>query len=339
MTSSRPPAGELAPAWLAHRYDPGHDAVHFVEAGRPLRGTAAFLTDELLSPGPPLVVRRADAVALARRPAPLHFIFHSAYCCSTLLARALDIPGTASALKEPQILNDLVGWRHRGADAARLGEVLGSALALLARPFEPGEAVVIKPSNVTNGLASAMLELRPESKAVLLHAPLPAFVASIARKGMWGRLWVRELLSKQLADGMVQLGFAPADYLLHTDLQAAAVGWLAQQALFARLAAALPERVRSLNSEQLVAQPAQALDALIAFYGLTAEPGTVERMVAAEFSREAKAGGTFLPEQRAREREAGLSLHAEEIHKVAAWAEAVAANAGVPMTLPAALIG
>jgi hypothetical protein len=219
-----------------------------------------------------------------------------------------------------------------------VGEVLGNALQLLARPFEPGESMIIKPSNVVNGLASAMLTLRPDAGAILLYAPLRAFLASIARKGMWGRLWVRELLSRQLVDGLVDLGFAPRDYLLHTDLQAAAVGWLAQQKLFAELALRWPDRVRTLDSEVLVARPGEALVATASLFGIPLDGATIRRIVADVFSRDAKDGRTFTAGQREAERKAGESLHAEEIEKVTAWAESVAANAGVAMCPPLPLI-
>ena len=45
-----------------------------------------------------------DALPSAKAP---HFIFHSAFCCSTLLARAFDIEGQSIGLKEPTILT----WR------------------------------------------------------------------------------------------------------------------------------------------------------------------------------------------------------------------------------------
>lgn len=127
------------PRWLAHRYDPERDAVHLIDADRAVRASATFLTDEYLpSAAQPLVVSRKMARAGVQRPDPVHFVFHSAYCCSTLLAQALDHVGVASTLKEPVILNDLVGWRHRGGDPARVGDVLDSALTLLSRAFVPG---------------------------------------------------------------------------------------------------------------------------------------------------------------------------------------------------------
>lgn len=329
----------LAPEWLAHRYDETHDVIHLVEATRALRQSVPFLMDAHL-PGAatPLVLRREEAVSAVPNPAPVHFIFHSAYCCSTLLANAFDRPGLASSLKEPQLLADMVGWRHRGGQPQRVGAVLDQSLTLLARPFEAGESMVIKPSNVVNGLAQAMMNVRPQAGAVLLYAPLRVFLASIARKGMWGRLWVRELLSKQLADGLVDLGFEPRDYLLHTDLQAAAVGWLAQKKLFAAMAARWPGRVRTLDSETLVARPTESLRAVATLFTLALDDPTAETIVADVFTRNSKDGSDFAVGQRASDRSAGEADHAEEIEKVAIWAEAVERAAGIDGDLPAPLI-
>ena len=73
----------MTPEWLAHRYDEGHDAVHFVRAPRDLRRSIPFLTDEYLNlDDAPTIVRRTDALATVPGGTPTHFIFHSAYCCS-----------------------------------------------------------------------------------------------------------------------------------------------------------------------------------------------------------------------------------------------------------------
>ena len=53
---------------------------------------------------------------------PPQYIFHSAFAASTLLARALDVPGVAMGLKEPAILNEL-------AEAMRSNALPRDALA------------------------------------------------------------------------------------------------------------------------------------------------------------------------------------------------------------------
>lgn len=330
----------LPPTFLAHRYDPGHDAVHFIEADRSVRRMAPFLTDENL-PGAqaPLVVRRQDALRTAAGDAPLNFIFHSAYCCSTLLANAYDRPGRAYSLKEPVLLNDLVGWRHRGAAPAALGEVLGDSLRLLARPFVAGEAGIVKPSNVVNALIPAMVAAREEAGVLLLHAPLEIYLGSIAGKGLWGRRWVRDLLLKLLTDDIVDLGFERTDYFLQTDLQVAAVGWLAQHALFTRVAERHPDRVRTLDSEALLADPAAALATLDRLFGIAGSEAQRAEMIATIFRRHAKFGSEFTVEDRAASQKSAAELHGEEIATVAAWAATVAEGAGFALQLPSPLLG
>ena len=346
QTSPLPPPPSIAAAvrdaaWLAHRYDPEQDAVHLLPVPRAMHRRATFLTDDYLPQGlEPLVVRRADAMTPPPPAAPLHFVFHSAYCCSTLVARAFDRPGWAMGLKEPPILNDIVGWRRRGGRGPDMAAVLADVLALLARPFAAGEAVVVKPSNIVNGLAAAMLTLRPDSRALLLRAPLRTYLASVAKKGMDGRLWVRTLLLGLLDDGLVDLGFSTRDHLGHSDLQVAAVGWLAQQALFAGLVARFgTARVRTLDSETLMREPAIAMARLAALFGLPLdEAGLAEIVGGPAFTRHSKLDTDFAAEERAAEHRDAASIHADEIAKVAIWAEAVAKAAGVALEPPAPLI-
>jgi hypothetical protein len=327
--------------WLPNRYDESRDLVHFVRLTREEHRAVTFITDEYIPAGAArLVLRRSDVAAAAGPPAPLHFIFHSAYCCSTVLARAFDIEGVSMGLKEPLILNDMVGWTRRGADPRQLGAILDSTLTLLAQPFAPGEAVVVKPSNVLNGMAAAMLGLRPRSGALLLYAPLPDFLRSIARKGLWGRRWVRELFIGQLRDGMVDLGLGEQNYLDLTDLQVAAAGWLAQQDVFARLVERFGEaRVRTLDSAALMARPGEAMGRLSDLFGLGLDEQAIARVLAGPaFTSHSKSNTGFGAEDRLAEQRDAAQTHADEIEKVAIWAEAVAAAAGVSMELKAPLL-
>lgn len=314
--------------------------IHFRHISRGDHRTATFLTDDHLGPADDVfVMRRSEAVALAPPAAPIHFIFHSAFCCSTLLARALDVPGTAMGLKEPLILNDIAGWRLRGAPGPRVAEAMDHALRLMARPIEAGEASIVKPSNILNGLAPAIMQLRPHARALLLRAPLPVFLKSIAKKGMWGRLWVRDLMVKQIREHYIDLGFDQWDYPGLTDLQAAAVGWLAQQAGFAAIAKQMPDRARTLDSETLLARPVEALTAIADLFGLCLTPAQIAAIVAGPaFATDSKSGSAFSLAQRDGEYAAAAAAHTDEIEKVIVWAEAVAKTAGVRMEPDAPLL-
>lgn len=326
--------------WLAHRYDPGHDAVQFKHVTRSAHRAAAFLTDENLPTEPAIVpIRRAEAVAARPERAPVHFVFHSAFCLSTLIARAFDRPGWAMGLKEPVILNDLIGWKRRGASWPDVVRVLDGALTLLQRPFAPGEALLVKPSNITNALAEPILDSRPDARALLLHAPLTDYLNSVARKGLEGRLWVRTLLLGLHDDGLLDLGFDVRALLGQTDLQVAATGWLAQQALFVRLHARYGSRVATLDSATLTADPSAAMQALARHYGLALDAaGLAEMLAGPAFTSHSKTGERFGAAARVAEQRDAAAIHADEIEKVAVWAKAVAQAANIPLTLPGALV-
>lgn len=211
---------------------------------------------------------------------------------------------------------------------------MDDALGQLSRPWGGGEAVVIKPSNIFNGLAMGALALRPGAKALLLHAPLQEFLLSVARKGMWCRLWVRELLEILLKQGMVDLGFEPRDYLRHTDLQVAAVGWLAQQMQFHRIARQFgPERVASLDSETLTASPGSSLSKVATHFSLkTEDAASYERHPA--IGRNSKSGSGFERGERQLDQARAREVYGDEIEKVAEWARVVGEGRGVSLELP-----
>lgn len=324
--------------WYPHRFDAAGDAVQFVRTDRSKLRAATFLTDEFLTgTQDPRVIRRVDA-ARVQSPAP-HFIFHSAYCCSTLLANAMDMAGVSFGLKEPVMLNDISGWRRRGGQPAEVLGALQTAIALLARPLGTSERIIIKPSNVINALAPALLAASAQSKALLLYTPLENYLASIAKKGMWGRLWVRELFVKLSKDGLTDYGFSPEEILQQTDLQIAAIGWLGQHRLFAAIEARFgPERVRSLQSERLLADPAVAMQQLCGHFGLKPGSELLKSTIHDTFSRNAKTGDSFSADARRAEHDDSTRQHQEEIAKVVLWANAVAQSAGQKLTLTSPLL-
>ena len=324
-------------AWLAHRYDASADAFHMRHVSRSAHNTATFLTDEYLGVEPsPMVLSRREATTGRTDDASLHFILHSAFCASTMLANGFDLPGLSMGLKEPVLLNDIVGFRRRGAPPTAVAERLNDALDMLARPFGDDLAVVVKPSNVFNTLAAASLAMRPTSKAIILYAPLSVFLLSVARKGLWCRLWCRELLEGQIADGIVDLGFELGDFFRQTDLQVAVVGWLAQQKLFHDMTQKFgAERIATLDSERLTANPGKALSTAASHFGLGDHAAANDAHPA--FGTHSKFGGSFRTEDRRAEYALAQTAHGDEIEKVLIWAEAVAQSANIPLTLEHAL--
>ncbi|WP_454797471.1 hypothetical protein [Novosphingobium lindaniclasticum] len=325
-------------AWLAHRYDPAQDSYQFRRIERSGRQQVPFLTDEHLGVETSPVVIRRQALADWDRAAGCqpHFIFHSAFCASTMLVQALDQPGIAAGLSEPVLLNDLIGWRRRGADPRQMGEVAADMLALMARPFVKGERTVIKPSNIVNPIIPALMNLAPDSRAVLLYAPLEPFLLSVVRKGLWCRIWCRQLAKGYLVDRYLDFGFSPEELFLQTDLQIAALGWLAQQRHFAQIAAQMPDRVATLDSEALTRRPVDSVAAVLRHYRLPVPDRDVLAGQPA-LHRDSKSGDAFSAGQRQRDQDTARMAHRDEIGTVLEWASTITAAQNIPLELPNAL--
>jgi len=334
MIAQRPELNFLDDSsWLVHRYDDAADAFQFRHFPWDAREGVVFLSDEHLADQGDVRVLAANGLDAREIPqAPVHFIFHSAFCASTMLVRVLG-SSSYSALSEPQVLNDIVGAIRRGQNGRDAARALDQSLALLSRPRPGTRAVIIKPSNLVNHLARAMLALRPGSRAIFLHAPLHIFLGSVARKGLWCRLWVRELLEYQLDLGMIDFGFVPKDYFRMSDLQVAALGWLAQHRIFTDIrGAAGGERLYFIDSETLTQSPEIALPAICAHL----DPDIGERVVSAMLESAAlrqhsKFGHAFSTGDRLRERAEAEAAHSDEISKVLAWAQELARHAGIAL--------
>lgn len=322
--------------WLAHSYDRQRDEVHFVWLPREAHRAAAFLTrQEIAQSTSRRIVPRRLITGRSLAQAPLHLIFHSGLTGSTQLTHALDGEGVAMTLSEPPILTNIVSYRLAGASPQQTGAVLDDILSLLARPFAPGEAVIVKMGSIGNVLGSEILARRPSSRALCLHAPLPLYLASIARKGLEGRIWGRKLFGTLRSARLTEIGFTEDELFEHTDLQIAADAWLILHRIMGDAGARFGDRVRSTDSEAVIARPAATLAAIAGHFGLDLDAAAIVADPA--FGRHSKTGAAFDAERRATELNEAATMHRAEIDLVVDWARKVAEVNRIAWTLPGQL--
>lgn len=325
------------PEWLPHRIDPAAGTLQFLHIPRGDLSGPQFLAER--TPATPadeafLPLDALDALGAEQPdPGPLHFIFHTAFCRSTLLVRALDIPGLATGLSEPGILVSLTNM----GDAGR--PLVKPMLDLLARRHGSGDgegeaAVVVKPTNHANRLIPALLEACPDAKAVLMTNPLSAFLAAVVRKGMMGRRWGRQLYLETMGYAGMDLGMDAREQFAMTDLQAAGLAWFLNQRYFAGLAQAYGERVRVLDGDRFDAARAETLAAFGAFTGIGIDAARAQAIADDPvFARDAKTGGDFA-DKSARDAAASQSAVVEdEIAKVGEWIGLIARQGGLEAPL------
>ena len=335
MTDSSVKAVAADPDWLPHSYDMSGAGLVFVRVPRAERDALTFLSDEHYKDRFAKVAHPAAQIrgALADAPAaPIHFIWHTSFCCSTLLAKALEIPGATVGLREPDVLINLANRFVRSEDQGNR-ERLELVMRLLARPYRPGETVIVKPTNLANRLIMPALAASPASRAILLYSDLPTLLRSLAKKGMQGRIWGRRLYSHLAQWTKLQPGFSGADIFLQTDLQIAGLAWLMQIDHFRRVTKEFPDRVVPVDSADFIADKQGTLSRAAALFGIDLDRGRIDAIARGPvFSRHSKfAQMDYSIEARDADHEEVVAAHGEEIAMVVKWVEAVAAHCGVPM--------
>jgi len=332
---------EADPAWLPHRIDAPTRRVEFLRIPRAQLSAAQFLAERTpASPADHAALSFEDVLAMRPRTGPLHFIFHTAFCRSTLLTRALAIPGVSVGLSEPGIIGSLV---HAGEAGARLMRPL---LDLLSRPHTPGEMVFVKPTNHANRLIPALLAARPDAKAVLMTNTLAPFLAAIVRRGMLGRRWGRQLFLELQSYAGMDFGMDARESFALTDLQAAALAWFLSQRWFAMQLAREPSapaapRLRTLDGDHFAAHPAQTLRAMLALAGTDLPQVRADAAATSPlFATHAKLGGDFADQQTQATARTASPVVEEEIGQITQWIGLIAQQAGleVPVTKRSGLI-
>ena len=325
----------IDPQWLPHTYGPDGSQLTSVFVPRAMHSDLMFLSDEHFAPEIRRVTNPASEVArhlTGASSAPIHFIFHTAFCGSTLMVKALDLPGRTIGLKEPDVLINLANRLARNDDPANR-QRLQLVLRLLARPFQAGETVIVKPSNFANRLIRPMLEGIPEARAVLLYSDLPTLLRSLVKRGMWGRIWGRKLFRSARAWTTLNFGYGPDETFDLTDLQVAGLGWLMQIHHFGEVARSMGSRVMTVDSSVFLNDPAQTLGRIGALFGLDLTPDEVSAIANGPvFSSHSKfSQRDYSMSEREAEHDAAVAAHGEEIEMVVKWVEAVAAHCGVSL--------
>jgi hypothetical protein len=327
--------------WLPHRIDPAAGMLQFLRIPRSDLAAPQFLADRT-----PATAADEAFLPLGRlagvepETGPLHFVFHTAFCRSTLLVRALDIPGVSAGLSEPGILVSLTNMGEAGRP------LVAPMLDLLSRPHSSGggereAAVLVKPTNHANRLIPALLDARPDARAVLMTNPLPAFLAAVVRKGMMGRRWGRQLYLELMGYAGMDLGMDAREQFAMTDLQAAGLAWFLNQRYFAMLLDRYPERLRTLDGDVFDARRAETLGAVAQWFALPLDAAHAARVAEGPvFATHSKRGGDFGATAAKDSKRAHSPLVEEEIAQVGQWIAMIADQAGlaVPVTQRAPLL-
>ncbi len=172
------------PEYLLHHIAPDRNEALFVPSDQSLLRDLSFIDGRAsFSKGPAVTIALDDLINNSVPPSGAdRYIFHVAFCGSTLLARLLDQPGSALVLKEPNVLVDLSNWKHSGPDA-RFAPAVDHALSYLRRPWTAGEPIIVKPTNWINNLLPDIVRCRAQLHAVFVTMAPEAYIMAVLRGG------------------------------------------------------------------------------------------------------------------------------------------------------------
>lgn len=322
------------PHWLPHAFDPQSRRIQFVKVDAAAFAAPAFLADwKPQTASDQVWIAASDVLAMQPETGPLHFIFHTAFCRSTLLVRALNIPEVSIGLSEPGIIASLAS-----AGAAQPGlaqQLIAPCLNLLARPHDGTRAVFVKPTNHANMLIPAMLQARPDARAILMSNALPAFLRSVNRKGMMGRRWGRQLYWEVQGYAPLDMGMDARETFAMTDMQAAGAAWLLNRRLFADVTVRFggtgeTARVMPLDGDAFNTARTKTIAAIADFTGTPLTPQQAEQAATSPiFTTHAKQGGDFAAQEAGANQASTSAAVEEEIAKVAEWVELIAGQLGL----------
>lgn len=250
----------------------------------------------------------ADAVPTTP-PARVAWLFHTSFCASTLLARALHVAPHTVTLKEPFVLRRLADARKSGWP---VDDLLPRAVHLLGR----GPCVVIKPTHVALNLAVDLMKATPDSRGIVMTSSLLDFMVSNLKKLPESQAKIPELANRAMQASGLAIAAPPPDLVCASALQ-----WAAQRELmFQVLAAVGPSRIRPLDASQYLPDVVAGTRAVAQFLQLPIPDAALATHAAACASRHAKAeSAAYSPAQRAHEAVEMAAAHRESLARARAW--------------------
>ena len=224
------------PKWFPYKFSSDYKDITFVKTTSEQLRKAPFLDSRFLTKSNEMVSLKVKEIssAMLSPSKQLAFIFHSAFCCSTLFAGALDKPKKTLVLKEPEIMMSLANAKRMIIRNNRPNQdykiLINLVMRLLSRPFSPQESIVIKPTNSANNLIVDIHE--KDIPYIFIHSNFEDFLISILKKGEACKSFIRTQFNIFSLDQSIMSQINPRQAMTLTDLQVAYFVWQHQINIF-----------------------------------------------------------------------------------------------------------
>jgi hypothetical protein len=260
---------------------------------------------------------------LPKPSAPMHFVFHTAFCGSTILSRALELTRPSLGLREPALLNQLSHWWGHDTPARDWSQVLKLAVSLMSRRWPGQQGVIVKPNDPSNELIAELLRATPDAHGVLLHASLADFVAQCLKAGGGREAWVDARAASLIPWIRKKQEAFPLYKADSSSAEKAAFIWGRYLKLFSAARRQLGSRLQVLSFDQVLRAPVET--AALAHAHLWGSPPSREALEAVRSSdvlaTHSKVTDAFSASKFQRERAENRDRFRSEIAEATRWVE------------------
>jgi len=191
------------------------------------------------------------------------FILHMAHGGSTLLARAIDLPGLSLVYREPGVLRSIAVEISSGSTKSL--DFLLLALSQLTKRFQASEKTVVKANVPVNFILDEIFGAVPKAKVVILVTGLTAYFVSLSRTEQH-RLWVKSVLGEMRAKVAENLQLTEYELEKLDHKQRIGALWLSQIICFRRQLPKLQD-ILVIDSEAFINEPATVISTVSQHFG------------------------------------------------------------------------
>jgi hypothetical protein len=273
----------VSPDLFPLKIDYRRRVVTFVRMSCDLYRDSVFLDGRTRHDGPDVYEIRLDDLFLLQEQIPVehtrvHYILHTAFCCSTLLARYFELLPECLVLKEPRLLTQMAlgSYRHHPEWTSSFE----LTLRLLGRSYHSQRLVVIKVNDWCNGIGGPLLSANRLATATFLMMPLRQFIFAVLKSGL-RREWVRTRVKTAAQDAAAWPALPRVTLEDLSDAQAAAYLWMVNGFLATQLSTGMhAARVLVLDGGRIADAPGTTLPAIAKLCGLPLDDEQLERLLA-----------------------------------------------------------
>jgi hypothetical protein len=257
------------------------------------------------------------------------YIFHTAFCGSTLLSRALSEPPNIMVLKEPDVLMK-ISSQSLVAGNEKIRPYLTGSLNALSQPWVPDGKVIIKPSNSVNRLISEILAIHP-GPSIFLYSELEDFLVSCIKKLPDAQRIIRWMAQHLIHGTQLQKNLGVDTYHEFGFVESCVLAWYCQMEYLAgAMRSDKSDQIRTLSLKAMLAKPFDTVKAAASFLDVAKTDGEVAASIERQFNRNSKrAERTYSEANRAMEVAQIKGEYAHLLQVAQKWADEVVAPVAI----------